>query len=556
MSQTPTNMPIIAASYERVSTRAQGQYGFSLGAQHESSAAFTAAQGWMLPDEYRFRDGVDEDASGKDWDLPGLTAMLDAARCGAFSVLVVPHPDRFARNRAKAAVLKEQLKGYGIRVVYIALPVADTPEGRLQENILDDFAEYERERICLRTTIGRRKKAKEGMVVGAGRPPYGYRFTYVTLPHGKRRVVGLELDPATVDVARRILTDLRTRSTLDVADALNREGIPACRAKRWSAASILCIAQNPVYCGRWVYARHERRATPDQGGGIAVEVPSLIDRAEWEALQQALARRVFIRRGRSDDDPYVLRGMLSCGHSHAPLRTMTSQGYRYYACGCFRPSDARRHGKPVCDLPAVYALDLEAELWRVLSATLLDPAVLRFELDAAQTRHASQDQLRQDRLNALDTQIAKQRRGLDVVVQGLADTGAGEVYAAILRQAKTLEDMIGKLTAERAQLAAVVPTGLSPEDAEGLAEFAATIADGLWEAEPAERRRLYELLQVRGTVSVDPDGVRLGQRHHYRIDWQAVIPLRSSDKSLLKHLLLLRSDGAVGGGFRLATLAA
>ena len=78
----PKSAPIsdtIAASYERVSTRAQGQTGFSLGAQAKDAAAYAADQGWQLPDQLRFRDGEDRHASGADWDLPGLNAMLDGA---------------------------------------------------------------------------------------------------------------------------------------------------------------------------------------------------------------------------------------------------------------------------------------------------------------------------------------------------------------------------------------------------------------------------------------------------------------------------------------------
>ncbi len=49
--------PTIAASYERFSTRNQGRYGFSLGAQHQSLEDFTRTQNWMLPEHLRFRDG-------------------------------------------------------------------------------------------------------------------------------------------------------------------------------------------------------------------------------------------------------------------------------------------------------------------------------------------------------------------------------------------------------------------------------------------------------------------------------------------------------------------
>src|SRR5918992_237746 len=133
---------VVAASYERVSTRHQGRYGFSLGAQHQS-----------LED--------------------------------------------FARSLVKGLVLEEQLKKYGVRVVYQRVPVEDSPEGRLLKNQLFSFAEYEREKFALRSTMGRRQKARTGLVVGGGLPPYGYRFTFQTLDNGKRRVCGLEPDPIT-----------------------------------------------------------------------------------------------------------------------------------------------------------------------------------------------------------------------------------------------------------------------------------------------------------------------------------------------------------------------
>src|SRR4051794_20486449 len=112
-----TAATIIAASYERVSTRAQGRYGFSLGAQHQSLEDFARVQGWILPEHLRFRDGEDEDASGAAWDLPSLNRMLEAARHNEFTVLVVPDFDRFARTLTKGLVLEEQLKKYGVRVV-------------------------------------------------------------------------------------------------------------------------------------------------------------------------------------------------------------------------------------------------------------------------------------------------------------------------------------------------------------------------------------------------------------------------------------------------------
>lgn len=140
MSALAPAAAITAATYERVSTRVQGRAGFSLIAQHQSGEEFARAQGWRLPDYLRFRDGDDANASGADWDLPGLTAMMEAARRREFQVLIVPDLDRFARSMVKGLVLEEQLRKYGVRVVYQRVPTDDTPEGNLLKHQLLSFA--------------------------------------------------------------------------------------------------------------------------------------------------------------------------------------------------------------------------------------------------------------------------------------------------------------------------------------------------------------------------------------------------------------------------------
>jgi hypothetical protein len=53
------------------------------------------------------------------------------------------------------------------------LRVEDSAGGRLLKNVRAAVAEYEREKISLRTTRGRYAKAERGLVVGSGPPPYG-----------------------------------------------------------------------------------------------------------------------------------------------------------------------------------------------------------------------------------------------------------------------------------------------------------------------------------------------------------------------------------------------
>jgi hypothetical protein len=67
---------------------------------------------------------------------------------------------------------------------------------------------------------------------------------------------------------------------------------------------------------------------------------------------------------------------------------------------------------------------------------------------------------------------------------------------------------------------------LSADEQEAVEQFAEKIGAGLEGATTAEQHRIYELLQLRGTVRLDPEhGIKLGRRR-FSIDWQAVLDLR------------------------------
>ena len=540
-----TQPDITAATYERVSTMGQARHGFSLAAQHSSTEEFVIAQGWLLPEHLRFRDGEEQNASGADWDLPALNTMLAAAKARQFSVLVVPDLDRFARSMVKGLVLEEQLKKYGVRVVYQRVPVEDSPEGRLLKNQLFSFAEYEREKIRLRTMNGIREKALSGRVVGEGLPPFGYRFTHEKLSNGKLRTSGLKPDKRTAPIIRRILDALLTQPAGDICRTLNAARIPGPGGGLWHVKTVCKMARNPVYMGVWVHGKNGRTVRPGDGIGIPVTVPSIISPEQWERVQDALTHRRRARRGRytADDDPFLLRGMLSCGHCHGLLRAERYVGTRYYRCGCAFPSDAQRAGKPVCSLPVVRAEAIEDELFARIAATLLDDTHLREGIRATREQYRAADALRRDRIAALDVEIARKRKRLDVLAARLGDLGDGELYDAALRQARDTEALLQGLRRERDTHAARRPEGLSEDESTALLAFAADVRAGLMDATSADRRALYELLRVRGRVTLDPDGVALGRTHHFAIDWETVVRQLDCVAESSNQVMLFRSPG-------------
>jgi DNA invertase Pin-like site-specific DNA recombinase len=535
---------VIAASYERVSTRVQGQTGFSLAAQHESNEAFAESRGWLLPANLRFRDGETANASGKDWDLPGLNGMLEAAQRREFRYLVVPDRDRFARDVLKAKILEDQLSKYGVHVVYQRAPTEEGPEGQLANNVFFALAEYEIAKTRRRTMTGRLDKARSGRVVGnGGKAPYGYRLTYETLANGHVRVAGMEPDPITAPIAIRIIRMARSESTWEIAKALMAEGIPGPGGGRWSSKAIHRIVYDRTLIGQWSYAE----------GAIKVPVPPLIAEpdgrtptpawlADWRAAQEGMKERLMHSGARvaKAEDQFLLRRLLVCGHCGSGLRsssngkTKHSKPIRYYVCPCHAPTRARQFDKPVCELPDVPAIAIEAEAWRIVSETLLDPDVLAAGLEAARSTRGASERVRRDRRAVVDAEIAKHRKALESLVDQLVKLESAALIEAVDRRAKELESTITNLTRQRDTLIAGPSDGLTDAEAVAIRDFAATARIGLANATPAERRQLFETLRMRGRVLADPEGLLLGRRNRFRIEWEAHIPLLHTAAGLLK----------------------
>jgi site-specific DNA recombinase len=521
-NSTLKHAQIVAASYERVSTLQQSRHGYSMQAQHKNLAEFATENGWILPDNLRFRDGVDEDASGIKTNLTGLSEMLAAAKRGEFQVLVTPDFDRFARTLVKGLVLEEQLRSYGVRLVFQRVPVEDSPEGRLMRNQLYGYAEYEREKIMLRSMTNRQEKARSGKVVGCGPPPYGY--VYKRDERGK--VYDLTPDPETAPVIKRIFELLVTHSLLEVAEIFNREGVPTPKGGRWHYTRLWWIAGNPVYKGIWTYGKHRKKIDPDDPSVIAVPVAPIVDARLWNQVQESLTQRTFRRRGRQpvELDPYVLRGMLTCGHCQNPLRVKGNNGVRYYLCGCRLPSNANRRGLPNCGLPPVHAGGIEDELFRQIVDVFTDMDNLDAGLAEARARREAEDELRAERIAAIDKQISEQRKRLERLASRVADVD-DEFYAAIMQQVKDTSALIDKLATQRAEWESAGTEGLSEVDAAAIRQFVDDVITGLDHANYGELREIYQRLQIKGTVYADPNGIKFGRKHHFRIDWTGAIPL-------------------------------
>jgi site-specific DNA recombinase len=473
--------------------------------------------------------------SGAEWDLPGLNALLDAARRRELDMLIVYDPDRLARSMAKQLILEEEFKRAGVVIRYVMLRLGDTSEDALLKNVRASIAEYEREKIKVRTTRGRRAKAEQGLIVGDGQAPYGYRFTHQMDPRtNKTRVVGIEPDPVTAPIVQRLLADAAEHSLYEITQWLNAEGIPTYRhGQVWAATTLRGILHNPAYIGEAAFGRrdgqHRRR---DPASWITIPVPALVSRAEGETVQAALTRRKEYRRHRrgTPADGYLLRELLTCAHCGGSLACTKGhvRGREYRYCNCLRhkPSRAAECGRPVCSLPPVPADALEDTAWYLIAAALLVPEHLAAGMEASRAQHDLAEQQWAERRDTLGREIRQQRAKLtELIVDRALATRGSETWRALDDVIQATEVTIGRLVHEQNQLKPAELPGVSADAAAAISEFAAEIRAGISAVTPAERRRICQLLKLRASVQVDPEhGLYIG-RHRFSIQWETVIDL-------------------------------
>jgi site-specific DNA recombinase len=279
-----------AAIYRRVSTERQADQGLSLEEQARLAVERCEREGWAFD--------VYEDAgwSGSRWDRPGLQQLL--ADIGRYDYLVVWKLDRLTRRTAHLADLLDRLQAEGVGVVSLTEPFdGSTPMGRAMVEIAGVFAQLERSHNAERvraSAVPRVKRRRKPY--GGGRRMYGRDRAYTVVPRE-------------AEVVRRIVADtLRGLSELQIARALDAEGVPPPGGQRWHASVIGRMLRRPHLVGRVV--------APD-GEVVESDLEPILDEQTWNDLQAFLANRTRgrERRGRGPAYPFLLDDPLDafCG---------------------------------------------------------------------------------------------------------------------------------------------------------------------------------------------------------------------------------------------------
>jgi len=419
-----------AAIYTRVSSDLQKENN-TIESQVESLLNFADQKGYVVPEEYIFRD---EGYSGAILVRPGLERVRDLSAEGQIQAVLVFSPDRLSRSYAYQVVLLDEFASYGTDVLFMNSPKAETPEEALLLQFQGMIAEYERAMIKERSRRGKRHKAKTGIVNVLCGAPYGYNYIKRTEDTAAYYQINEEEALVVKEVYRLYTEDLL--SIGDVVRELNQRKIPTKkRQSPWERTTVWGMLRNPAYMGKACFGKTERterqkitKPLREKGGysarnscskekpreeWIEIPVPAIITAETFELAQERL-RKNKLHSQRNTVEVTLLQGMLvcsECGYSLYKLSTHTSKRKLYYY-RCLGSDDYRHVNGRKCNCRPVRQDYLDEIVWQKILELLHDPDMIQKEIDK-RIREAKKLDPLMNQKNVLLKQQSKLSKAMD-----------------------------------------------------------------------------------------------------------------------------------------------
>jgi site-specific DNA recombinase len=399
-----------AAIYTRVSSDHQKE-NKTIGSQVDELLSFAEQQGYLVPDEYVFKD---EGYSGAILVRPGLEKIRDLSAEGQIQAILIYSPDRLSRNYAYQVVLMDEFASCGTEVLFVNSPKADTPEEALLLQFQGMISEYERAMIKERSRRGKRFKAKSGVVNVLCGAPYGYNYIRKTDDAVAYYQINEREAVVVKEMFRMYTEDFCGIGA--VARKFTAEKIPTRKnSARWERSVIWAMLRNPAYYGKACYgkteqAERQRITKPLRAKGgfvvkngcnrekpreewIEIPVPAIISQDTFDIAQERLKSNK-LHSQRNTKVETLLQGMMvcsECGYSLYRTYTETSAKNRIYYYRCFGSDPYRFEGVRKCNCKPLRQDYLDNIVWQQIVQLLKDPMLIQREVEkrVEETRKAS-----------------------------------------------------------------------------------------------------------------------------------------------------------------------
>lgn len=392
------NKEVKVAAYIRVSTIEQASEDkFSLKSQLDTIKKHCEQEGYTIHDVYADR-GVSGTSRDKRLELERL---MNDAKEGQFSKLMVFRISRLARNTKDLLQIVEELQSYDVEFKSISerFELSSTT-GKMIAQILASFSEYEANVIRDNTAEGLLNRVQHSRLTN-GSSALGYNK-----PESSHDP--LVVNEHEAEIVRMIFDMYETGSGFRaIANMLNNLGYQTKKGNSFGIPAVKYILYNPIYVGKVRYRnyidwntkrRRGKNANPIivQGKHVAI-----ISESQWNRVQEQLRARSKQPKVLGDGSN-LLTGLVKCPQCRSAmtasnttnkLKNGQKKRIRYYSCGKFRSG-----GATVCSANSVRAEDIEAIVEENILKLINQPDVLKKLIEKANER-AKEYQERQKQLS-------------------------------------------------------------------------------------------------------------------------------------------------------------
>jgi len=505
-----------AVLYARVSTDEQKDKGYSLPSQFDAMRKYAAQEGLTIVGEFQ------DDYSGAtpiEFRPEGAKAYT-MLKAGGADAIIAYRIDRYVRppedgDEWDLPVLIRGLAKLGKEIHVCNRGKLKTDFADLLIAMLDARkAGEERRDIRERVMRGKRRKVKEGKVIGI-RAPYGYRL--VRDEHGK--VITLEIDETTGRIVqiiyrwyvlgdesgRRLSSRAITRRLSEMGASTPGERQKGYTRKRgkamWNHEMVRHILSNELYAGIWHYGiRTTEQTKREDWESVSANIPAIVDRETWERAQAQRAKNQALAK-RNAKREYLLSGRIRCGLCNSAYYGTFLRGVLYY-----RDSWEKTHHQGLeggCVNKSIRAGAIEADIWDEIRELFSDLDRLWADLKAAQQNEDDQLKPLRDKLQITDDLIRHEEHEAAKIAAALPDTEKGSTARKLLiERDRDISARLADLAKQREKIIAELGARKLTDDAiETIMQFARNAREGIENATFEDKRRLLEILDVQVTVT-------------------------------------------------------
>lgn len=364
---------------------------------------------------------VDDGYTGRNFNRPSFQRMISDIEKGIVNCVITKDLSRLGRNYIEAgSYIEIFFPKHNVRYIAVTDGVDSLTRQQMDitpfKNILNDM--YSRD-ISRKVLAGIMARSRQGKFCG-GPTPFGLKRDPADRGH-------LIIDEETAPVVRKIYgMALDGYGMMRIAKRLMDEKVPITRVKSntecdanyyaWGSARLSKILRNPVYKGAHVVCRTHQKAIRSNTYNIIPREEweviedcheAIIDKAEWERVQEILDRRPPIMKGNSCPYYNIFHGLVYCATCGKSMQVRYEKVGRtgvnrftkeerepidkaYYICQTYN-----RLGKNVCTSHKIEARDLYnlvlADIQELAATAIKDADAFYARLSAKMEKRYRQD---------------------------------------------------------------------------------------------------------------------------------------------------------------------